>query len=209
MAIHRDVFRDPQFLKAIRLAFSEDTKVAGFLRDQGHRAVPQPDIPVINSETVTLTAFWGFLVRQMLAAKLHHPSWRLVFRTAMLQGCEIWILLPLSIYRGSSALVPWLIGILIYGTITQVCVGCCEWQIRRFVKTTRHQTVSPYNWRRIMMQVPAFAILGLIYPIVVLTAAFAQTHVWRGVTYRILRDRVQLIEPSLEGTDSKNAPTTP
>ena len=209
MAIHRDVFRDPQFLKAIRLAFSEDTKVAGFLRDQGHRAVPQPDIPVINSETVTLTAFWGFLVRQMLAAKLHHPSWRLVFRTAMLQGCEIWILLPLSIYRGSSALVPWLIGILIYGTITQVCVGCCEWQIRRFVKTTRHQTVSPYNWRRIMMQVPAFAILGLIYPIVVLTAAFAQTHVWRGVTYRILRDRVQLIEPSLEGTYSKNAPTTP
>jgi hypothetical protein len=121
----------------------------------------------------------------------------------------MYILLPLSIYRGSSALVPWLIGILIYGTITQVCVGCCEWQIRRFVKTTRNQTVSPYDWRRIMMQIPAFTILGLIYPIVVLTAALAQTHVWRGVKYRILRDHVQLMEPSLQATDSNAAPNSP
>ncbi len=203
MAISRDVFRDPEFMDAMRLAFSEDTKLAGYLHKKGYLAVPQPDIPVINSETVTLTAFWGFLVRQILAAKLHHPSWPLVFRSAMLAGCEIWILLPLAIYRGSSALVPWSIGILIYGTVTHVCIGCCEWHIRRFVKTTRNQTVSPYGWRRIMIQIPAFAILGLVYPIAVLTAAFAKTHVWRGVTYQVLRDRVQLAKPSLQPVDSK------
>jgi len=198
MAISRDVFRDPDFKKAMRLAFSEDTKLAGYLQSRGCRAVPQPDIPVINSETATVAAFWGFLIRQMLAAKLHHPGWQMIFRNAMLIALEMWILLPLAIWRGAAAIVPWLTGILIYGIVTHVGIFRCEWQIRRFVRTNRGQTLASFGWRRIMLGLPAFATLAVIYPVAVLIASFAKTHVWRGITYRVYTDRVQLAEPSPE-----------
>lgn len=40
MAISRDVFRDPEFADAMRMAFSEDTKLSEYLHKKGYRAVP-------------------------------------------------------------------------------------------------------------------------------------------------------------------------
>lgn len=55
------------------------------------------------------------------------------------------------------------------------------------------------------MYIPAFTVLGLVYPIAVLTAAFAKTHVWRGVTYRVLNSGVQMLEPPLDTTGTEVA----
>lgn len=102
-------------------------------------------------------------------------------------------------------MVPWSIGLLVYGTVAHLCLGRCEWQIRRFVKSTRNQTVAPCDWRRILLYIPAFAVLALIYPIAVLTAALTKTHVWRGVTYRVLNSGVQMLEPALHTTETEVA----
>jgi hypothetical protein len=53
------------------------------------------------------------------------------------------------------------------------------------------------------MYLPAFTVLGLIYPIAALTAAFARTHLWRGVTYQMHREGVQMVGPSVETKEAE------
>ncbi|MCA9049715.1 MAG: glycosyltransferase, partial [Planctomycetaceae bacterium] len=192
MAIGRKIFRDPKFMEAMRTSFSEDTKLSGFLLRQNIHPVPLPDLPVINQETISLSSFWGFLVRQMLAARLHHPKWRNIFNNAMLVGLAMCLLLPISLLRGAETFLLWLTGLLFYGIITHTCIGMCEYRIRRFVKQTRDQTLSPYSAFRILMSLPALTVLGVVYPLAVLTAAAARSHVWRGVRYLVRDDGVVL-----------------
>ena len=156
-----------------------------------------PDLPIINEERVSLSSFWGFLIRQLIAARLHHPKWSLVLGHAIVMGVATWILLPLSIIVGPAAVAGWIAGHVTYGVIVHGLIGSYEYRVRRLVRTSRDDSLSPYGWRRILMCIPVGILTMFLYPVAVFRAVILRTHVWRGITYRICNRGVIAIDTQI------------
>ncbi|WP_010587980.1 glycosyltransferase [Schlesneria paludicola] len=193
LAMRGDLFRDPQFLDCLQHAFSEDTALAGYLMNKAQQAKPIVSLIVLNEETIGLKNFWGFLVRQMLAARLNHPHWPTIFVEAMAILVVMWILLPLSIMEGTSSLAWWCAGAVIYDGIVLATIGHFEWLVRRHLWQSRDQRVSPIDWKRFCLAPIGLSLTGFIYPLAVLSAVSATRHEWRGIVYRIERRGVSTL----------------
>ena len=197
MAIRRSLFADPKFLKCLQQAFSEDTQLVAYLTSRGVQFKPMPDLPIINEERVSLSSFWGFLIRQLIAARLHHPKWSLVLGHAIVMGVATWILLPLSIIAGPAAVAGWIAGLVTHGVIVHGLIGSYEYRVRRLVRTSRDDSLSPYGWRRILLCIPVGILTMFLYPVAVFRAVILRTHVWRGITYRICNRGVIAIDTQI------------
>jgi hypothetical protein len=197
MAIHRSLFNDPKFLESIQQAFSEDTQLAAFLTTKGIRVRPMPELPIVNEETVSLSSFWGFLIRQLIAARVHHPKWSLVLGHGIILGFAAWVLLPLSIIAGPTAIVGWITGYLTFGIIVHILVRSYDLRVRQLVEITHESSHPPYSRRRILVTLPIGTLTMFLYPIAVLQAALLKTHVWRGISYRISNAGIIAIDTHL------------
>lgn len=185
LAMRRDLFRDPDFQHCLKHAFSEDTALAGFLANKKQHAHPIVSLVVLNEETVKLKSFWGFLVRQMLAARLNHPHWPTILTEATVIFAVMWVLLPLSIIQGKDSLTWWLVGAATFDTIVLSVIGYFESLVRQCLWKHRSQKAAPFNLLRILMMPVGLAVTGFIYPIAVAVTVFVRYHEWRGVIYRI------------------------
>lgn len=185
LAMRGELFRDPEYLDCMQHAFSEDTALAGFALKRQQQVVPILSLVILNEETCSVRNFRGFLVRQLLAARLHHPRWRSVVAEAAVIFGLMWVLLPLSILQGWDSLKWWLLGAMIYDTIVLSTIGYCEWLIRKHVSQHRGQVIAPYSWKRVVLSIMALSNTGFIYTWAVIQALCAKTHEWRGIVYRI------------------------
>lgn len=194
MAMSRKFIDDPGFRPALERTFSEDTCFSGFLIDRGEHPRPLTTLPVINQEDISLRSFWGFLDRQILAARIHHPRWKKICSEAVLLGFAMWVLLPLHAMMGVDSLLMWSGALLLYGIPAHLVIGWYEWLVRRFVRETRTEQLPPYTLARAIMSVPALTILGFIYPVAVIAAACARSHTWRDVVYRVTETGVERVD---------------
>lgn len=185
LAMRSDLFRDPEFQDCLRHAFSEDTALAGFLANKKQHATPIVSLVMLNEEIVGLKNFWGFLVRQMLAARLNHPHWPTILTEAVAIFVVMWILLPLAILQGPVSLAWWCVGGIIYDSTVLVTIGYFEYLLRQYLWKTRQQRPAPYDWKRICLGPIGLSLTGFIYPLAVGFALFTKKHEWRGIVYRI------------------------
>jgi len=185
LAMRRDLFRDPEFQHCLKHAFSEDTALAGFLANKKQHARPIVSLVMLNEETVKLKSFWGFLVRQMLAARLNHPHWPTILSEAIVILLVMWVLLPLSIMQGPESLAWWGAGALVFDIVVLSVVGYFERLVRQFLWKHRQQKAAPFSLLRILMMPVGLAVTGFIYPIAVAVTVFVRYHEWRGIIYRI------------------------
>lgn len=194
LALRREVFRDPEYLDLLAHAFSEDTQLANFLNRRNTSAVPVIPLVMLNEERTSFTSFWGFLLRQMLAARLHHPAARWVFLQAMILGALGWICLPWTIYEGGINILTWVICTLFYGTVVQVLVLQFDGLVRKLLREWRGVTLRRYDLGQILSCSFALLFLGFYYPAAVLTAWLTRRHEWRGITYRIEPHSVAIVD---------------
>ena len=185
LAMRSDLFRDPEFLKCLQHAFSEDTALASFLFNKMQHATPIVSLVMLNEESVGIKSFWGFLVRQILAARLHHPHWPAILVEALVIFFAMWILLPLSILQSETSLAWWCVGGFIYDLTVLIVIGYFEWQVRRLLLKRRQQIVPSFGWQRICLAPIGLTLTGFIYPIAVIFSLFTKRHEWRGIVYRI------------------------
>lgn len=193
LALSRSLFTNPDYLEAISRAFSEDTQTARFLFERGAMVRPQPTLPVINRESLSLRDFWGFLERQMLTVRLSHPQWPLVFCHACLLGFAVWILLPWALLSTSVHLAAWGIGVACFAATTTLLTWACDRLTCRLLRNIPGGDFPPYGAKRILLAAPAMVLLAISYPVVVLRTAFVRQHLWRGVMYRFRRQGIEAV----------------
>ena len=190
MAMRGELFRDPEFLDRLQHSFSDDTALAGYLASKKQHSTSIVSLVILNEENCGLRNFWGFLIRQILAARLHHPRWMEILIEALVIFAVMWVLLPLAIFQSVthsdwSSVGWWFMGGAIYDVIVLATIGYFEWLVRKLLWQRRQQRATPYDWKRNCLAAPGLFLTGLIYPIAVIVSVFIRKHEWRGVLYRI------------------------
>ncbi len=203
LVMRGDLFRDAAFQNCLQHAFSEDTALAGFLANKQQHAVPIVSLVMLNEETCSFKGFWGFLVRQMLAARLHHPHWPTILVEALVILVALWILLPLSILEGWRSLGWWSVGAVIFIVTVLSVIGYFEWLVRQLLWQRRRQRAVPYDWKRICLAVPSLVLTGFIYPLAVVQTFFTRRHEWRGIVYRIEAGGISTLHERAEFGETK------
>ncbi|WP_231615995.1 glycosyltransferase [Novipirellula artificiosorum] len=75
LAIRRRVLLETGLLEKWSYALCEDTMLYRVLRRHGYRQVFVPSVMMVNRESCTLGDLMKWIPRQLLTAKLYHPSW--------------------------------------------------------------------------------------------------------------------------------------
>ncbi|QDV56596.1 glycosyltransferase [Rosistilla oblonga] len=193
LAIRRDVIAKTDMLNHWSGALCEDTILYRLLRKHGFRQAFVPDAMIVNRESTTLGSVLDWVPRQMLLAKLYHPSW------------------PATVGYGSiSIIVPFLAALLIVVTAIQsnlretmgvlvavaafevsnaLLVGLCQWGVRRRLASRAAEWKS-WGWRSIAA-LPFWVLLSqLISPVFYWKCFTARSIQWRAVRYDIAGLRI-------------------
>ncbi|MDR3232372.1 MAG: glycosyltransferase family 2 protein [Planctomycetaceae bacterium] len=194
MALRRDLFGN--VAKSWRTAFTDDASLAPALKAAGCKLVFVPPLFMVNRETVTLSAFHRWVKRQLLCAKLHHPSWNNVaaqgilitlpllaavglFVAGMCYGdwrTAVWSAAAVALYWGG-----------VYGTLPIM-----EGAIRKMLRE-RGERAERWSWKRMLLTLAVIPVTQLVYTSALLRLYFVRRVEWRGAEYEIAGKNVRLI----------------
>jgi hypothetical protein len=208
LAIRSDVFRDPVYLDYLAHAFSEDTQLARYLATKNTSAVSVIPLVMLNEERTTFHSLWGFLQRQMLAARLHHHAWPLVLGNAVAVGLVSWVMLPLTILGGmQNFLLGWVIPATIYSWVVTIEVGRFERLVRRTQREWHGRSLPGFGPWRILATYFTPTATAYFYSVAVIVAWLSRRHEWRGITYQLERRGVSILPSRTPPTSAPPAPT--
>ena len=181
-------------------SFCEDTALIGQLKKQQLKLHRVPNLVLENTEDVSLIDAFGWISRQLLTVRLHHPKWSWVAAHALVSGMvaigtPIAIILMLvtgqtrSMWTLVQAYVAWqLINSWLLWMVEQSNRNAME---ARGSFNGLPTEDSPSAW----MQVVGTVLTQWLYPFTAWQAAAVDKVAWRGVSYKVRgRGRVELIE---------------
>ncbi len=108
LAVRREVIDAGSWKTLLEYSFCEDTGLLRPLRELGLRYVFRPELLIVDHQDgISLQALSGWVSRQLLTARLHHPAWPLV----ALHGMGTTALLFAGLFNGAwLALATYEIG---------------------------------------------------------------------------------------------------
>jgi hypothetical protein len=197
-AIRRSAIESTGLLEHWTHCLCEDTSAYGRLRGAGLRLAFVPGAIQVNSEAIDLDGVHTFIFRQIVCARLHHVFWPLILavNVATISSFVISSLLALigvvgavlSFFGVATGLwkltafgiIPALYGV---GLLLALAVGD---------RLVRGQVSAPAPaWGPNVLAAAAIAVASSGYAM--LTAPFARSIAWRGLTYDIEgRDRIRM-----------------
>jgi Glycosyltransferase like family 2 len=197
-AIRKSAIDSTGLLEHWTHCLGEDTSAYGPLRRAGLRLAFVPAATQVNSESTDLDGAHAFMLRQILSARLHHVFWPLILaaNVATIVAFSISSLLALVGLLGAVlsvlgvttglwkftvfAIIP---ALYCAGLLLSLAVG--DRLVRRAV------SAPPPPWGPKVIAAAAIAAAGSTHAM--LTAPFARSIEWRGITYDIAgRDRIRL-----------------
>jgi len=192
LAVRRDVVEAGQWTRLLGHGLCEDTGLLGPLRQLGLRFVPRPELLVLDSDdAITLPQLGGWITRQLLTARLHHPAWPLV----ALHGLGSAVLLAGAALQGA------------WGAVLFYELGCIGLLLGIEAVALQRPPRQLRGWIRALL--PGQLIDGWA----TLAAALARRVEWRGVQYRITSNPRGVVALAAGLTPSASAgagsPSTP
>ena len=188
LALKMSALRKAGLLDRWGKAFCEDTMIYRALRQQGLRVAFVPSLMMTNRETCDMRGFFGWVRRQLLAARLYHPGWPAVAfhgivtpllllvamatlaATCLAQNHEalLWIAAALGCYFGP---LPFVLGLMEHG-------------VRRIVRARGEPTdwLSAGTAAKLL---PAILLTQLVYAAAMISVMFLRSVDWRGVRYQV------------------------
>jgi len=192
LAIRRRVIDEAGLLEMWSHALCEDTMLYRVLRRQGYRQVFVPSVLMVNRESCNLRDLMQWIPRQMLTAKLYHPSWPLTVGYGIISFIVPLLSVVLAVvgWVQSDPQSMWIALLLFVGfeCSNVVLVAICQWIARRQVPTEEfdRERVGVTFW----LGLPFWIVFAqLISPLSFLKCFMMQEISWRGIGYRI-RGRV-------------------
>jgi cellulose synthase/poly-beta-1,6-N-acetylglucosamine synthase-like glycosyltransferase len=198
LAVKRDVLMRSRAPERWAHAFCEDTLLYGELRRLGYRVAFVPSLMMVNREGCTLTAFCGWVRRQLLAARFYHPAWGMVAAHGLtLSATQLVALVSMgaALGLGHGQAAAWTAaGLGAYWTVMAILLAATESAVRRtrVARGGLPRWIRPGTLPRIAA---AMLLTQAIYAGMLLSALFVRTVTWRGIRYSVEGPgRIRLIE---------------
>jgi len=166
LAVRREVVDEGTWRALLSHGLCEDTGLLGPLKRLGLRYQFRPELFIVDHhDEVTLPQLSSWITRQLLTARLHHPTWPLV----ALHGIGSTTLLLAGLIKGAwTALTIYEIG----------CVGLLIW-IERIAMEREALSIQ---WWAIAL-IPGQLLNGFA----TIAASVVKTVEWRDVVYRVTK----------------------
>jgi hypothetical protein len=191
LAIRREAMDASGWTDLIRTTLCEDTSLASPLARSGwqYRFVPAL-IAVDEDDDVALVPLTRWITRQLLTARLHHPSWPLV----AIHGVGTSLALTATIMvagaamgRGSWPAFEIAVGaVAVYEAVSAILFLAIESAVRQVVVAEggRPTRVSP---GRVLWRIALIPVTQAVYATATVAAMVTRSIEWRGIIYDITR----------------------
>lgn len=187
MTLKTKVLRESDLLDRLANAFGEDSTIVRTLVRERLAVAFVPSVMMVNRETCDIRGFFHFLIRQLLTVRLHNPWWWAVVAHGALTtaaqlfatGVVLW-----SLFAASWEAATWAgAGLGLYLAAMVLMLASMEVLVQRIVHARGDVTnwISPSTALRIVLAIP---LTQAVYAAGLMSAMFARTHQWRGITYR-------------------------
>lgn len=183
---------DPQSLRNLwRRGLCEDTMLTSYLKSTGRQQKFVPSIIMINREDCGMRDLMRWIRRQLIVARLYHPSWTLTVVHGIASA-----LIPL----GVLALIAWQIATGQFAIAWQLAIAMLVYQVSMVVvlvfglivvqnRLPTSQRDGVWLSTTALIRLPiAVVLIQFLYPVLLLQAAFAGKVDWRAMSYRIQPD---------------------
>jgi hypothetical protein len=191
LAVRREAMEASGWLDIIRTTLCEDTALAAPLARAGwnYRFAPSL-IAVDEDDDIALGPLTRWIARQLLTARLHHPSWPLVAVHGL--GTSLALLTALAWATMAAASAAWgsmavaLEAIACYEIATAVLFLVIARTVRNAVASARGH-LRPFSFRRMLWQVGLIPLTQAIYGVATVAALATRSIEWRGIVYDVAR----------------------
>lgn len=188
LAVKVKAVRQAGLLERWSNAFCEDTMLFAQLRKHGLRVRFVPSLMMVNRESCDVDAFFHWVRRQLLTARLYHPGWSLV----VLHGINTTVFPVFALLVGIASLVvgnwpaaTWSLGGLgLYQAAMIPLLGSMELAMRGIVQS-RGESCGWLSWGKFFRLLASLPITQGVYARALLSALVTRQVDWRGVTYRV------------------------
>ena len=189
LAVRREAMEACGWLDVIRTTLCEDTALTEPLTRAGWRYRFAPAlIAVDEDDDVALGPLTRWIARQLLTARLHHPSWPLVAVHGL--GTSLALLAAIGWAMAAAASAAWgsmaiaLTAIACYEAATALLFLVIAWTVRTAVASARGRLRS-FSVRRILWQIALIPLTQAVYGVATVVALATRSIEWRGIVYDV------------------------
>lgn len=193
LAFRRKIVDRPEFLASWRRSITDDVSALKLVRAAGKRAVFVPALLMVNREVCMLRAFYPWVKRQLLMAKLYHPAWgpivaQAIFLTLPLLGAAAAIVGGFLIPGERMAAVWGASAILLYSVGVTAALGIMERGVRKELRK-RDEPLTRPTVSFVVKSLGAILLTQMVYTSAMIGMYRLKRVEWRGVEYEIGRDK--------------------
>ncbi len=169
-------------------AFCEDTMSFSELRKAGYRVAFVPGLMMVNRENCTLLGYYSWVKRQLLAARLYHPSWFAVVghgvssAVVLTIGC-VWCLYSTAVGSWDQAMIL-LFAMVFFQVGLSLLIVPMELAIRRAVRG-RGESAQWVTLDAALSGAIAVFATQVVYTSALFGCLLMRRVKWRGVQYEI------------------------
>ncbi|WP_345686450.1 glycosyltransferase family 2 protein [Novipirellula caenicola] len=194
LAIRRCVIDETGLLEKWSTALCEDTMLFSVLRRHGYRQVFVPSVLMVNRESCTFGDLMQWIPRQLLTAKLYHPSWPATVGYGIISVIVPFLavaLVAIGVVQSDVGAIRAAVIVFVGFELSNLLlVGLCQWAASRQIASSRVMPASLglTSWTML----PVWIVLAqLISPLTFFKCFVTKTISWRGIEYRIRGRQIQ------------------
>ena len=188
LAMKSEIAAAPQFAQQLKKSFGNDTLMYSLARSAGFQVAFHPGMMLVNKEQIRLSDFFSWMVRQILYARLYHPSWPALLGTGVATSTVI----GLSIASNVVSLIAgdWASFCILTSTLMifqGVWIGFL-FHLDRTVAGMVSPRGEPQRWWSVATAIKIFLIAPLVQFVFLAglyRAAVTRKVNWRGIEYEI------------------------
>lgn len=193
LALRRDSVELEKLLDIWRVSLTDDVTAPKAVKATRTKIVFVPSLVMVNREICSLRSFYPWVKRQLLMAKLYHPSW------GSIVGQAIFLTLPLLLavaaaiggcfLPGERMAIVWgLSAIALYSVGVTAALGFMERSVRQELRK-RGEPLTPPTFSFVLKSLAAIFLTQIVYAAAMIGMSRMKKVQWRGVTYSIGRDK--------------------
>jgi cellulose synthase/poly-beta-1,6-N-acetylglucosamine synthase-like glycosyltransferase len=197
MALRRECIDRIGLLDAWSHALFDDATVYSQVNKHDLQVRFAPGAMMLNSETIALPIFRGWVRRQLVAASNCADGWAMVMLHGLsLAGTQLlgFVLFVLAVVRGegwAALITAGAVGV--YWIASIVSVAALELGVRRIARLNG----LPNRWLHfatLIRLLPAIVLTHVVYTTDLIAACFCRRVSWRGIDYNILgKNHVRMV----------------
>ena len=207
LAMRRETIQNADLLTIWRTTLCEDTVVKQVLQPLGLDVVFLPRLVLSSCETTSVSSAANWISRQLLTAKLYHPSWPFVAMHSLSVGASV--VFSFAFVAVALAAGAWTAAFLVFAAF--LLYQACNLTIWGWIETSTIErgTAGTGGQKEpgLLQKAVLITATQLIHSWAAIRAATIRDITWRGIRYRIVGRKIEMLEyhPYQHSSDSNQS----